>query len=318
MAARGVGAKSGGALPNLRSFGPKTAIFRPKQPLNPGKTPKRRETVPTLHVRLDFTVSKSPLVPFNSTICARNGPKRHQKAPKSAQYAPTPRNQARAVSSATWLKSEFRGHPIHLQPPTFCGFQASESPNEPPRPPHQWSLGGAEGQPGPRIVGANGGSTMVPGAKKIIFCKVVPRPLGMLKQVFLGRFEPVVARFGPWKIPKCLENGSFWDQKWVKNGSKTHFSKNDPEPFRMLKQMFLVHFQPVVTRFGPWKIPKCLENGPFWDQKWVKTGPKTHFSTSDPGTFGMLKQVFLTHFEPILIEFSPFHHMYAPRCALRT
>ena len=39
----------------------------------------------------------------------------------------------------------------------------------------------------------------------------------MLKQVFLAHFEPVVTRFGPWKIPKCLENGSFWDQKWVKN-----------------------------------------------------------------------------------------------------
>ena len=57
-------------------------------------------------------------------------------------------------------------------------------------------------EPGPRTVGANGGSTRVPGAKKIIFSKVVPRPLGMLKQVFLGRFERVVARFGPWKIPK--------------------------------------------------------------------------------------------------------------------
>ena len=34
----------------------------------------------TLHVRLDFTVSKSPLVPFNSTICSRNDPKRHQRA----------------------------------------------------------------------------------------------------------------------------------------------------------------------------------------------------------------------------------------------
>ena len=35
----------------------------------------------------------------------------------------------------------------------------------------------------------------------------------MIKQVFLGRFELVVARFGPWKIPKCLENGQ-------KKGSK--------------------------------------------------------------------------------------------------
>ena len=56
VAARGGGAKSGRALPNLRSFGPKTAIFRPKQPQNLGETPKRRDTVSTPHVRLHFTV----------------------------------------------------------------------------------------------------------------------------------------------------------------------------------------------------------------------------------------------------------------------
>ena len=78
----------------------------------------------------------------------------------------------------------------------------------------------------------------------------------MLKQVFLGRFEPVGARFGPRKIPKCLENGLFWDQKWVKNGSKTCFSKSDPGPFGMLKQVVLAHFEPVVTRFWPMQNPK--------------------------------------------------------------
>ena len=82
--------------------------------------------------------------------------------------------------------------------------------------------------------------------------------------------------------------------------------------------MVWAQFEPVATGFGPWKIPKCLENGPFWDQKWVKNGSKTHFSESDPGPFGMLKQVFLARFEPVLTEFSPFHHMYAPLCALRT
>ena len=106
------------------------------------------------------------------------------------------------------------------------------------------------------------------------FFKVVPRPLGMLKQVLLACFEPVVARFGPWKIPKCLENGPFSDQKWVKNGSKMHFSKSDPGPFGMLKQVFLAHFESVVPCFGPWKIQKCFENRPLWDQKlgekWVK------------------------------------------------
>ena len=318
MAPRGGGANSGGALPKLRILCPKIAVFGPKQPRNPVETAKRRRTIATLHVRLDFTVTKSSLLPPNSTICPRNGPKRRQKAPKTAQCAPAPRNQERAVSWATWLKNEFRGHLVHPQPPTFYGFQASASPNETRRPPYQWSLGAAGGPASPRTVGANGGSTRVPGAKKMIFSKVVPRPLGMLKQVFLGRFEPVVARFGPWKIPKCLENGPFWDQQCVKNGSKTRFSKNDPGPFMMLKQVVLAHFEPVATGFGSWKIPKCLENGPFWDQKWVKNGSKTRFSKSDPRPFGMLKQVFLAHFEPVLTEFSPFHHMYAPLCALRT
>ena len=216
-------------------------------------------------------------MPFNSTICPRNYPKRRQKAPKTAQCAPAPRNQERAVSWATWLKNEFRGHLVHPQPPSFYGFQASESPNETRRPPYQWSLGAAGGLASPRTMGANVGSTGVPGAKKMFFFKVFPRPLGMLKQVFLGRFEPVVARFGPWKIPKCLENGPFRDQRWVKNGSKTRFSKNDPGPFMMLKQVVLAHLEPVATGFGSWKIPKCLENGPFWDQKWSKMRQKRVF-----------------------------------------
>ena len=59
----------------------------------------------------------------------------------------------------------------------------------------------------------------------------------MPKQVFLARFELVVACCGPPKIPKCLENRLFWDKKWVKNGSKMGFSKNDPGPFGVPKQV---------------------------------------------------------------------------------
>ena len=93
-------------------------------------------------------------------------------------------------------------------------------------------------QRGPLTVEANGGSTKFPRAKKNFFSTVVPIPLGMLKPVFLARFEPVVTHIGPWKIAKCLENGPFWDQKWVKNGSKTRFSNSDIEPFGILKQTF--------------------------------------------------------------------------------
>ena len=64
-----------------------------------------------------------------------------------------------------------------------------------------------------------------------------PRPCGTLKQLLLNRFQLVVAHFGPPKIPKCLENGMFWDQKWVKNGSKTHFPKPHPTPFGVHKRV---------------------------------------------------------------------------------
>ena len=52
------------------------------------------------------------------------------------------------------------------------------------------------------------------------------------------------------------------------------FLKNDPTPCATLKQLFLDYFELVVAHIGPLKIPKCLENGLFWDQKmgqkWVK------------------------------------------------
>ena len=47
------------------------------------------------------------------------------------------------------------------------------------------------------------------------FLKNGPRPCATLKQVFLDRFELVVAQFGPPKIPKCLENGSKMGQKHI-------------------------------------------------------------------------------------------------------
>ena len=43
----------------------------------------------------------------------------------------------------------------------------------------------------------------------------------------------------------------------------------------MLKQVVLAHFEPVATGFGSLKLPKGLENGPFWDKKWGKNESKT-------------------------------------------
>ena len=76
-----------------------------------------------------------------------------------------------------------------------------------------------------------------PGAKKKTFYKNDPRPHGMPKQVFVARFEFVVARFGPPKILKFVVNGVFWNKEWVKNGSKMCFSKNDPRTFAEPQQV---------------------------------------------------------------------------------
>ena len=63
------------------------------------------------------------------------------------------------------------------------------------------------------------------------------------------------------KSQKCLENGLFWDQKWVKNGSKTHFSKPHPRPFGVHKRVKWAHLEPILGHFGPSKVQKALKVG---------------------------------------------------------
>ena len=67
-------------------------------------------------------------------------------------------------------------------------------------------------------------------------------------------------------------------QKRVKNA----FFQSHPELCGMLKQVSVAHFEPMVTLFGPWKIPKCLNMGYLGDQKWVKNGSKFHFFQKSP------------------------------------
>ena len=138
---------------------------------------------------------------------------------------PTATNQDQSISLATWLKMRFRGHLLHLQAPTFCGFHPSELPKRTPRPQYPGPLGCGKLQAQAQTGGCPNGSTGSNRGKKMTFLKNDPTPCATLKQVFLGRLELVVAHFGPPKIPKCLKNALFWDQKWVQNGSKRIFSR---------------------------------------------------------------------------------------------
>ena len=152
-----------GALPNLRNLAPKTGIFCPKEPPNPGETPKRREAVAHFTCGLtSFTVSKSALVP--SMICPRNGPKRRQKARKCAQHPETKRGPYLGLrgsnpnSEGTWSTRN---------PPLFVVSKPQTRPTRCVDPRTSGHLVQPEGSParaqwGPTV----GGSTRVPGAKQ--------------------------------------------------------------------------------------------------------------------------------------------------------
>ena len=71
---------------------------------------------------------------------------------------------------------------------------------------------------------------------KIIFSKFVLRPLGVLKQVFLARFEPMVARYDAPHFQKALKMsflGTKKGQQWVKGA----FFMNVTRPFGVHKQI---------------------------------------------------------------------------------
>ena len=65
-------------------------------------------------------------------------------------------------------------------------------------------------------------------------------------------------------------------------------------------------FQPMsslfLTRFGPWKIPKCFESGPFLFEKRPRKGSKKHFPKFISDFLGCATQFF----QPILSPYYTF------------
>ena len=153
--------------------------------------------------------------------------KRPKKAPRSSKCR-QPQTKNRPYLWLQGSKCDSEGTYSTRNPPRFCGFHPSEFPKRTPRPQYLGPLGCRKLQAQAQTGGCPNGSTGSSRGKKMTFLKNDPRPFVTLKQVVLYCFELVVAHFGPPKIPKCLENGLFWNQNWVKNGSKTHFSKPHP------------------------------------------------------------------------------------------
>ena len=77
---------------------------------------------------------------------------------------------------------------------------------------------------------------------------------GLHKQVEWSHFEPMWSYFGPSQGREGLENGPIWDHKWLKNGSKPWFPKNDPSLVVVPKRMNIAHFKPPLSRSHPFSI----------------------------------------------------------------
>ena len=190
MAPRGGGGKFGGALPKLRILCPKTAFFGTKRPRNLVKTAKGRDTV-TIHVRLKFLVTKSPLLPSNSAICPRNGPKMAKIGPKlRAAFVTAPQNQEGALSWATWLKTKFRGHLVHPQTPLLVVFKPQNYPTRHPDPRAISHLAEPESSPACARWGPTVGPPGSLGRKKRFFPKLFPHPMGCSNKFFYSILSP--------------------------------------------------------------------------------------------------------------------------------
>ena len=88
-------------------------------------------------------------------------------------------------------------------------------------------------------------------------------------------------------------------QKWVKNGSKKCFSKRDPGPFGMLRQVILAHFEPIGTGLAHGKSQRALKRGRFGIINVSKMGQKCVFPKVTQDHWGCRNNCF----EPILSPF---------------
>ena len=136
------------------SLGPKQPFLGQKSPRTHSKRPNKGKRWVHSTCGLTFLCQRAlcgPLTPPYVLETAQKGPQKLQM--------PTATNQEQAISLATWSKTRFRGHLLHPQPPTFCGFHPSELPKRTPRPPYIAPAGCGKLQAQAQIGGCPNGST---------------------------------------------------------------------------------------------------------------------------------------------------------------
>ena len=88
------------------------------------------------------------------------------------------------------------------------------------------------------------------------------------------------------------------------------FSKDTSELFGVHKPVVWSHFEPKLSNFGPFQGRKGLENGPIWDDKWLKNKSKPWFPKNDPSLVVLHKRMNTAHSEPLLSRSHPLSSVY--------
>ena len=147
------------------NFGLKSACFLPKTALAPAENGqmKGNSGYSTHAARLPH--AKEPSRALELHNMSANRPQKTPKSPRiCAHWRPTAPNQKQTISWATRLKTRFRAHLFHPQPPTFGGFHPSKLPLPTPRP--QYLVGCSKLQEVAQRGGCQDGSTRPTGCKK--------------------------------------------------------------------------------------------------------------------------------------------------------
>ena len=84
--------------------------------------------------------------------------------------------------------------------------------------------------------------------QKCAFPKILLDYLGCTNKWNEPILSPFQAILAPLKAERALEVRPIWDPKWLKNGSKPCFSKNDPSLVLVPKEMNTAYFQPLLSR----------------------------------------------------------------------
>ena len=153
--------------------------------------------------------------------------------------------------------------------------------------------------------GSYEGPKMVQNGSKMLFPKMDWESIGNILGQIWKHFEAFSTMLEPTNGANYNGNGPCWDQKRVQNGTKMTVLKINSGSNGNILGRIWEHFEAFLTMFEPAKSANYNGNGPCWDQKRVKNGPKMTLLKIDWESIINILGPFWNHFETFLTILEP-------------